>query len=126
MKILAALFIDDISMFENENGLTRLNLSGVQFTIAVSEPFPLTLAPHLVVLIHSDQESNGAGVLEVTYHFEENEIARNVQPLQIEPGLFAYRLIRAELELVNPGKVFAHCRLNQDDPMIVPLTIKAA
>ena len=39
MKILAALFIDDISMFENENGLTRLNLSGVQFTIAVSEPF---------------------------------------------------------------------------------------
>ncbi len=113
-------------MFENENGLTRLNLSGVQFTIAVSEPFPLTLAPHLVVLIHSDQESNGAGVLEVTYHCEENEIARNVQPLQIEPGLFAYRLIRAELELVNPGKVFAHCRLNQDDPMIVPLTIKAA
>ena len=70
MKILAALFIDDISMFENENGLTRLNLSGVQFTIAVSEPFPLTLAPHLVVLIHSDHESSGAGVLEVTYHFK--------------------------------------------------------
>ena len=125
MKILAASFIDDISMFENHDGLTRLNLSGVQFTIAVSEPFPLTLAPHLVVLIHSDQESDGAGVLEVTYHSEENEIARNVQPLQIEPGLFAYRLIRAELELTNPGKVFAHCRLNQDDPIIVPLTIKA-
>ena len=40
MKILAALFIDDISMFENHDGLTRLNLSGVQFTIAVSDPFP--------------------------------------------------------------------------------------
>ena len=125
MKILAALFIDDISMFEIENGLTRLNLSGVQFTIAVSEPFPLTLAPHLVVLIHSDHESSGAGVLEVTYHFKENQIARNVQPLQIEPGLFAYRLIRAELELTDTGTVFAHCRLNQDDPIMVPLTIKA-
>ena len=125
MKILAALFIDDISMFENENGLTRLNLSGVQFTIGVSEPFPLTLAPHLVVLIHSDQNSNGTGVLEVTYHSDEEEIARNVQPLQVEPGLFAYRLIRAELELANPGIVFAHCRLNQDDPIMVPLTIKA-
>ncbi|GIS39581.1 MAG: hypothetical protein Ct9H90mP11_09010 [Acidimicrobiales bacterium] len=53
MKILAALFIDDISMFENHDGLTRLNLSGVQFTIAVSDPFPLTLAPHLVVLIQA-------------------------------------------------------------------------
>ena len=125
MKILAALFIDDISMFENHDGLTRLNLSGVQFTIAVSEPFPLTLAPHLVVLIHSDETSNGTGVLEVTYHSAENQIARNVQPLQIEPGLFAYRLIRAELELVNPGIVTAHCRLNQDEPIIVPLTIKA-
>jgi len=124
MKILAALFIDDISMFENANGLTRLNLSGVQFTIGVSEPFPVTLAPLLVVLIHSDQNSNGTGVLEVTYHSDEEEIARNVQPLQVEPGLFAYRLIRAELELANPGIVFAHCRLNQDDPIIVPLTIK--
>ena len=75
--------------------------------------------------IHSDHESSGAGVLEVTYHFEENQIARNVQPLQIEPGLFAYRLIRAELELTDTGTVFAHCRLNQDDPIMVPLTIKA-
>ena len=124
MKILAALFIDDISMFENENGLTRLNLSGVQFSITVSESFPVTLAPHLVVLIHSDHSSNGAGALEVTYHCDEKEIARNVQPLQIEPGLFAYRLIRAELELDNPSIVFAHCRLNQNDPLIVPLTIK--
>ena len=47
MKILAALFIDDISMFENHDGLTRLNLSGVQFTIAVSEPFPLSPLHHI-------------------------------------------------------------------------------
>lgn len=125
MKILAALFLDDISMFENEHGLTRLNLTGVQFTITVSEQFPVTLAPHLVILIHSDEDENGTAVLEVTYDFKGIEVARNVQPLQIEPGLFAYRLIRAELELDAPGKVFAHCRLNQNDPVVVPLTINS-
>ena len=123
MKILAALFLDDISMFENEHGLTRLNLTGVQFTVAVSEQFPVTLAPHLVVLIHSDEDGSGTAALEVTYQFKGNEVARNVQPLQIEPGLFAYRLIRSELELDAPGKVTAYCRLNQNEPVIVPLTV---
>ena len=124
MEILAALFIDDISMFENDEGLTRLNLTGVQFTISASSPFPLTLAPHLVVLIHNNATSSGTAALEVTYHHAGEEIARNVQPLQIEPGLFAYRLIRAELELDAPGRVYAHCRIDQSEPLLVPLTIK--
>ena len=68
MEILAALFIDDISMFENDEGLTRLNLTGVQFTISASSPFPLTLAPHLVVLIHNNATSSVTASLEVTYH----------------------------------------------------------
>ena len=125
MEILAALFIDDISMFENDEGLTRLNLTGVQFTISASSPFPLTLAPHLVVLIHNNAPSSGTAALEVTYHLAGEEIARNVQPLQIEPGLFAYRLIRAELELDAPGRVYAHCRIDQSDPLLGPLTLKA-
>lgn len=126
MQILAALFIDDISMRHTPDSLTRLDLSGVQFTTKVSEDFPLELSPHLVVLVHSESEGTGVGVLEVTYHLGDSQIARNVQPLEIEPGLFAYRLIRAELELTEPCKVFAHCRIDKGEPVVVPYAIEAS
>ncbi len=126
MQILAALFIDDISIRETNDSLTRLDLSGIQFTAKISEPFPLTLAPHLVVFIRSDENSNGFGVLEVTFHLDGEEIARNFQPLEIEPGLFAYRLIRAELEIPNPSKVYAHCRIDNGDPIVIPYTIEGS
>ena len=124
MQILAALFIDDISMRQTPDSLTRLDLSGVQFTTKVSDSFPLQLSPHLVVLIHSEPNGTGSGVLEVTYHLGDSEIARNVQPLEIEPGLFAYRLIRAELELNEPCKIYAKCRIDKGDPIAVPYTIE--
>ena len=123
MQILAALFIDDISMRQTPDSLTRLDLSGVQFTTKVSESFPLQLSPHLVVLIHSEPNGTGSGVLEVTYHLGNLEIARNVQPLEIEPGLFAYRLIRAELELQEPCRIYANCRIDKGDAIAVPYTI---
>ena len=126
MQILAALFLDDISIRETPDSLTRLDLTGIQFTTKIADPFPLELAPHLVVLVHSKSEGNGFGVLEVTYHLEGEIVARNAQPLQIEPGLFAYRLVRAELELAEPCTVHAHCRIDNGEPVIVPYTIEAS
>ena len=126
MQILATLFIDDISMRETSNSLTRIDLTGVQFTTSVSDDFPLVIAPHLVVLIHSEAGGTGSGVLEVTYQLNDVEIARNVQPLQIQPSQFAYRLIRAELELNEPSTVYANCRIDTGNTITIPYTVEAS
>ena len=124
MYIIAAVFVDDISMREVD-GSTRIDLTGIQFSSEVEEDFPMIFAPHLAVLIHSDIESPGTGVLEVTYLRDGSQIARNVQPLQIESGMFAYRLVRAEMEFDGPGSVEAHCRIDQNEPLVIPYTLKA-
>ncbi len=84
----------------------------------------MVFAPHLAVLIHSDDSSTDNGVLEVTYYRGDEQIARNVQPLTIEVGKFAYRLVRAEMEFLEPGRVEARCRIGDSDPLVVPYTIK--
>ena len=53
----------------------------------------------------------------------DEQIARNVQPVQIEPGKFGYRLVRAELEFEEYGTVHAHCRVDMGDPVVVPYTL---
>jgi hypothetical protein len=50
-------------------------------------------------------------------------MARNVQPLQAEPGKFTYRLVRAELELDDYGTVEAHCRVGTGPVTVVPYTL---
>ncbi|MBG01259.1 MAG: hypothetical protein CL470_03205 [Acidimicrobiaceae bacterium] len=124
MYIIAAVFVDDISMREVD-GSTRIDFTGIQFSSEVEDNFPMMFAPHLAVLIRSDIESSGTGVLEVTYLRNGSQIARNAQPLQIEPGMFAYRLVRAEMEFDGPGSVEAHCRIDKNEPLIIPYTLKA-
>ena len=124
MYIIAAVFVDDISMRESEGSTTRIDLTGIQFSSAVENNFPMMFAPHLAVLICSDMQSSGSGVLEVTYYRGGEQIARNVQPLQIEPGMFAYRLVRAEMEFSEPGTIEAHCRIDQNKPLVIPYTLK--
>ena len=124
MYIIAAVFVDDIAM-RDVDGSTRIDLTGIQFSAEVENDFPMMFAPHLAVLIRSDTESSGTGVLEVTYLRNGSQIARNAQPLQIEPGMFAYRLVRAEMEFDEPGSVEAHCRIDQNEPLIIPYTLKA-
>ena len=107
------------------DGSTRIDFTGIQFSSEVEDNFPMMFAPHLAVLIRSDIESSGTGVLEVTYLRNGSQIARNAQPLQIEPGMFAYRLVRAEMEFDGPGSVEAHCRIDKNEPLIIPYTLKA-
>ena len=124
MYIIAAVFVDDISLRELEGSVARIDLTGVQFPSLVEEEFPIVFAPHLALLIHSDDSANDNGVLEVTYYRGDEQIARNVQPLTIEAGKFAYRLVRAEMEFLEPGTVEARCRIGDSDPLVVPYTIK--
>ena len=51
------------------------------------------------------------------------QIARNVQPVEVEPGKFAYRLVRGELEYATAGTVEAHCRVDQGPVTVVPYTL---
>ena len=125
MQILAALFIDTIDLRQVEGPSTRIDLGGIRFSQVAPDGFPDNLEPHLVVLVHNPVDGEADGVLEVTYWRDGEQIARNVQPLQVEPGKFNYRLVRAELSFDEPGTVEARCRIGQSDPMVVPLTVLA-
>jgi len=65
----------------------------------------------------------GSGVLEVIFKRDGEQVARNVQPVTVDPGRFGYRLVRAELEFEEPGTVEAHCRIDQGPTTIVPFTL---
>jgi hypothetical protein len=124
MQIVAALFIDDIDVRSVPGPSTRIDLGGVHFSAPAPTPLPLTWAPHLVVIVHAPDDSSGSGVLEVVYKRDGEQIARNVQPLQIEPGKFNYRLVRGEIDFDDYGTVEAHCRMGAEGPVtVVPFTM---
>lgn len=123
MQILAAVYIDTIDIRPVAGPSTRIDLGGVKFSEAAPGPFPVTIEPHLVVVVHCPEGDKPDGALETTYWREGEQIARNVQPLQVEPGKFGYRLVRAELTFDEPGPVEAHVRLDMGDPIVVPFTL---
>src|SRR5512139_3606112 len=120
MDILAALFIDGIDLRQVEGPSTRIDLTGIQFSAAAPGPVPVTVEPHLCVIVHCPPDAKGTGALEVVYRRGDEQIARNVQPLQVEPGRFNYRLVRAELEFEEYGTIEAHCRLDLGPVTVVP------
>ena len=120
---MAALFIDDISLRQVPGPSTRIDLTGVQFSAAAPGPVPVTLAPHLVVIVRCAPGETGSGALEVAYFRSDERIARNVAPLQVEPGKFNYRLVRAELEFTEYGTVEARARIDAGATTVVPYTL---
>jgi len=137
MHIVAALFVDDFSMRQVEGPSTRLDLKGVYFSQVAPQPLPCTLSPHLVVLIYRPAESKGDGVLQVVFHptgvapnvsadatsVGTPPLAQHASPFTVEPGKFTYRLVRAELPIVDYGQVIAHSRIDNGPWLAVPLTI---
>ncbi|HYI62619.1 MAG TPA: hypothetical protein VEW93_12540 [Acidimicrobiales bacterium] len=123
MDIVAAVFIEEMEMRSVPGPSTRIDLTGVHFSLAAPSPVPVTIEPHLLVLVRCREDEAGQGALEVTYHRDGEQIARNVQPLQVEPGKFNYRLVRAQLEFADYGVVEAHCRLDAGPIIAVPLTL---
>jgi hypothetical protein len=124
MDIVAALFIEGIDLNTAfPGGPTRIDLSGVHFSAVPPAPPPVTVTPHLVVMVRCPDGEDGSGVLEVVFQRNGEQIARNVQPLQVEPGRFTYRLVRAELELPDYVTVEAHCRIGTGAATVVPYTL---
>lgn len=123
MHILAALFIDGIDVRQVPGPSTRIDLTGIQFSAPAPQPAPLTWAPHLVVIVHCPVGEPSTGALEVVFRRGDDEIARNVQPLEVEPGKFNYRLVRGELAFDDYGTVTAHCRIDLGPETVVPYTL---
>ncbi len=123
MEIVAALFIDGIDLRPVPGPSTRIDLTGVQFSAPAPNAFPVTVAPHLVVLVRCPPDAKPNAALEVTFHRDGTQIARNVQPLAIDPGKFNYRLVRAELAFDEPGTVEARCRIDLGPVTTVPYTL---
>jgi hypothetical protein len=123
MDILAALFIEGIDVRPVPGPSTRIDLTGVQFSAPAPHSVPVTVEPHLVVLVHCPVDGKSSGALEVIYRRAGEQIARNVQPLEVEPGKFNYRLVRAELEFDEYGAVEAHCRIDMGPVVVVPYTL---
>jgi len=59
----------------------------------------------------------------VIFRRDGDQVARNVQPLQVEPGKFTYRLVRAEVDFADYGTVEAHCRVDTGHETVVPYTL---
>jgi hypothetical protein len=124
MDILSALFVEDLNFRQVEGPATRIDLTGAMFSMAAPKEPPLTIEPHLVILVRCRDDEPGNAVLETVFKNEAGEqVARNVQPFQVEPGKFGYRLVKGELTYETYGTIEAHCRLDQGPWHVVPLTL---
>ena len=123
MSIVAAVFIENIELRPAPGPSTRIDLTGVHFSMAAPSPAPVTVEPHLVVLVHCPADAKGTGALETVFTRDGEQIARNVQPLEVEPGKFAYRLVRAELAFDTYGTVEAAVRVDLGPTTNVPYTL---
>ncbi|MGI9649083.1 MAG: hypothetical protein ACR2OI_11235 [Acidimicrobiia bacterium] len=124
MQILSALFVEGFDFRQVEGPATRIDFQGIHFSTAVAS-FPITLEPHLIVLIRCDADESGSDMLEVVFNKDGTEVARNRQPVMIEPGKFGYQLVKGEIEFEGTGTVQAHCSLAgvETEPLVVPLTV---
>ncbi len=123
MDIVSALFVESFNLRQAPGPSTRIDLTGVFFSMAAPSPVPVTIDPHLVVLIRCRPDEPGQGILEVVFRKGDEQLARNVSPFTVEPGRFTYRLVRGELTFTEYGTVEAHCRIDQGPWHVVPLTL---
>jgi hypothetical protein len=131
MQIVSALFVESFE-FRQQPGPARLDIRGVMFSMAAPSPAPVTVAPHLLALIHCPADEAGNGVFEVLFRrtddpdapaSDDDLVARNLSPFAVEPGRFTYRLVRGELDFDDYGQVFAHCRVDRGPWTVVPFTL---
>lgn len=124
MDIVAALFVEGIDQRQVPGPATRIDLTGIMFSLVAPSPPPVTLTPHLVVLLRCAPDEPGTGTLEVEFVGPGGEqAARNVQPVNVVPGKFGRQLVRGELTYQDYGTIEAHVRLVDGPSVVVPLTL---
>ncbi|MEW6155232.1 MAG: hypothetical protein AB1673_14790 [Actinomycetota bacterium] len=124
MDIIAALFVEGIGQRQVPGPATRIDLTGVMFSLAAPSPPPVTLSPHLVVLLRCPPGAEATGTLEVEFlDAAGKQVARNVQPVMIEPGKFGRQLVKGELAFEDYGTIEAHCHITGGHDVVVPITL---
>jgi hypothetical protein len=126
MDIVAALFVEGIEQRSVPGPSTRFDLHGVMFSLPAPGELPVHLAPHLVVFVRCPPDDTGTGTLEVEFlDSKGNEVARNAQPVTVQPGKFGRLLVKGELTWEELGTIEAHVKLTGGAPVVVPLTLLA-
>lgn len=124
MDIVAALFVEGINQRQVPGPSTRFDLTGVMFSLPAPGPLPVDIAPHLVVFVRCPPDDPGTGTLEVEFlDGDGKEVARNAQPVTVQPGKFGRLLVKGELTYETHGTIEAHVRLTGGSPVVVPLTL---
>lgn len=124
MHIVAALFIEAMDVRQVPGPSTRIDLQGIHFSLTAPSPPPVTLTPHMIVLVHAPADDTGFHALNATFvDAAGNELVRAKQPVQVEPGKFGYRLVRPELTFADYGTVTAHVSIDDGPTVRVPLTL---
>jgi hypothetical protein len=127
VHIVAALFVEAMDIRQVPGPSTRIDLQGVYFSLPAPSPPPVTLTPHLIVLVHAPADDTGFHALNaVFYDAAGTEVVRAKQPVQVEPGKFGYRLVRPELTFADYGTITAHVAIDDGPPVRVPLTLLPA
>jgi hypothetical protein len=127
MQIVSALFVEGFDMRQAPGPSSRIDITGVFFSMAAPQAAPVTIEPHLLALIYCPLDEAGQGIFEVVFRrgsdTDSEQVARNVSPFTVDPGRFTYRLVRGELEFAEYGQVIAHCRIDHGPWHLVPLTL---
>ena len=123
MEIVSALFVENFNLREAPGPSTRIDLTGVFFSLAAPSPAPVSIEPHLVALIWCPPDEEGQGIFETVFSRDEEELARNASPFRVDPGKFTYRLVRGELRFEDYGQIVARCRIDRGPWHAVPLTL---
>ncbi len=124
MDIVAALFVEGINQRQVPGPSTRFDLTGVMFSLPAPGELPVHLAPHLVVFVRCPPDDPGTGTLEVEFlDAKGTEVARNAQPVTVQPGKFGRLLVKGELTWEDYGTIEAHVRLTGGATVVVPLTL---
>lgn len=127
MQIVSALFVENFELRQAAGPSTRIDITGAMFSMAAPQPVPVTITPHLVALIWCPPDGSGNGVFEVVFRNgpseDDEQVARNVSPFQVDPGKFTYRLVKGELDFDDYRQIVAHCRVDRGPWHLVPLTL---
>ena len=67
MEIVSALFAENIDLRPVPGPSTRIDLTGIMFSLAAPSEPPVTVAPHLIVLVRCRPDEDGQGILEVVF-----------------------------------------------------------
>ena len=87
MQIISALFVENFALRQAPGPSTRIDLTGAFFSMAAPTPVPVTIDPHLVVLIYCSSYEPGNSLLEGIFRSgpsaDDEQLARNVSPFTV-------------------------------------------